>query len=221
MPAYPQPTTEVVSLRDRTVFLSASIPDPDRWEGAFDPREITDAVVAAARVILTAEGTLVTAAHPTIAPLLLYVAAEIATTGSPPSVIVYQSNLFSEILPEPTHRFEADGVGELRWTPAVEGEIPEPGRWDASLRLMRRRMLNETSPAAAIFVGGMEGIAEEFALFRELFPARPVYPVGAAGGEARALVARAASPVSDLLDGNVYPALFRRVVDDLVAHLDG
>ena len=70
-------TSESEQLRDVTVFLGGSIPDPGRWEGHFDAREITDATVAAARAILYAGGTLVTGAHPTIAPLILYVAAEI------------------------------------------------------------------------------------------------------------------------------------------------
>ena len=68
-------------LAGRAVFLSASIPDQSRWHGEFDVREITDAVVAASRAVLTADGVLVTAAHPTIAPLLLYVAGEFSKTA--------------------------------------------------------------------------------------------------------------------------------------------
>ena len=55
----------------RALFLSASIPDPERWSGPFDALEVTDAVVALARASLTRGYALVTAAHPTIAPLLL------------------------------------------------------------------------------------------------------------------------------------------------------
>jgi hypothetical protein len=40
--------------RTESVFVSASIPDPRRWEGEFDALEITDAVVALARTFLTA-----------------------------------------------------------------------------------------------------------------------------------------------------------------------
>lgn len=208
-----------LTLAGRAVFLSASIPDPDRWEGAYDALEVTDAVVASARAVLTAGGMLVTAAHPTIAPLLMYVAAERPATDGPPQVIVYQSDLFGDVLPEPTRRFGEDGISELRWTPAAEGEAPEPGRWHRSLRVMRHRMLSETDPAAAIFVGGMEGIADEFDIFQELFPGRPVYPIGRPGGEARALAARTESRVPRLIDDDVYPALFRRIVADLAEQL--
>src|ERR1700694_2412989 len=43
-------------LAGRAVFISASIPDPNRWQGDFDPLEITDAATAAAGAILTASG---------------------------------------------------------------------------------------------------------------------------------------------------------------------
>jgi hypothetical protein len=50
----PRPRCEPAKLlspreKDRTLFVSASIPDPDRWEGEFDALEITDAVVSLAR----------------------------------------------------------------------------------------------------------------------------------------------------------------------------
>lgn len=169
------------------IFLSASIPDADRWAGDFDALEITDAVVSLARACLTHGYRLVTAAHPTIAPLLLYVAAEF-----PPDVatriLIYQSLLFDDVLPTATRRFEAEGVGSVIWTEATTGDLPEPGHWDSSLETMRTRMLEETAPVAGCFIGGMDGIPTEFAMFKSLFPGRPVYPVGAPGGEARGLV---------------------------------
>ena len=70
-------------LASKAVFLSASIPDPNRWDGDFDALEITDAVFAVGRAILSSCAHLVTPAHPTIAPVLLYIAADIETTGEP------------------------------------------------------------------------------------------------------------------------------------------
>jgi hypothetical protein len=208
------------ALEGRAVFLSASIPDPQRWSGAFDTLEITDAVVAAGRSVLTAGGALVTAAHPTIAPLLLYVASEFPSSDAP-RVIVYQSRLFDRVLPEATLRFEELGVGILVWTDAAEGDAPVPNRWDESLRLMRTKMLRDTDPAAAIFVGGMDGIRIEYEAFLEMFPARPVYPLGRPGGEARELAASLTSSLSRVLNsGDVYPAVFRRVIADLASQLE-
>jgi SLOG cluster3 family len=202
-------------LAGASVFLSASIPDPARWTGDFDPLEITDAVVAVARSILSAGAQLVTATHPTIAPLILYVAAELPTENRP-AVIVYQSSVFETVMPEATRRFEEHGIGVIIRTPAVDGEPPDPKRAPRSLELMRRIMLTETQPDAAVFIGGMEGIAAELALFHELRPGAPAYPLGRPGGEARGLAGTGPSPLADLLDhGRVYPVIGRAIVDDI------
>lgn len=202
---------------EQSVFLSASIPDASRWNGDFDALEITDAVVSLARVFLTAGWRLVTAAHPTIAPLLLYVAAEFPGGGDR-RVAVYQSALFEDVLPAATRRFEAEGVGTLVWTAAADGDRPKPGEWDSSLAIMRHEMLADTQPAAAIFVGGMQGISEEHRLFGDLRPGRPRYAVARPGGEARALARESRPALYDLLvHGDVYPAIWRAVLDDLAS----
>jgi hypothetical protein len=219
MPLEPGTMRTTSRLAEVAVFVSASIPDPARWPGDFDPLEITDAVTAAARAVLTESGTVVTAAHPTIAPLLLYVAAEFPLMAHP-SIVVYQSHLFSGMLPEATQRFEQAGTGIIKWTAAVEGEAPEPGRWDRSLRLMRETMIREAGPVAAIFIGGMEGVIEEHSLFEEALPGRPWYALGRPGGVARELASQERAGLRDsLLSGGIYPSLFRRVVSDIAASL--
>ena len=199
--------------------MSASIPDPNRWDGEFDALGITDAVVALARAFLTSGFRLVTAAHPTIAPLLLYVAAEFPFETEE-RVVVYQSELFEDVLPEATRRFGIEGIGRLIWTDAAKGDRPTAGEWDRSLDIMRRRMLEETQPVAACFVGGMEGIQTEYLLFRSMFPGRPTYPVGRPGGEALRLFGQEDFPLRErLLSDEVYPALWRAVVVNLVERM--
>lgn len=194
-------------------FISASIPDPQRWPGDFDPLEITDAVVAVAREVLAVGHAVVTAAHPTIAPLLLYVAAELPR-GDSPRVVVYQSRLFVDVLPSATKRFEQSGVGQVIWTEAEPGDEPAPGRWDRSLAVMRRRMITECAPNAAVFIGGMEGIRLEYDLFRELSSGEPTFAFGYPGGEARALAAAEMTPIGERLrESSVYPALAREIVE--------
>lgn len=212
-------------LEGTPVFLSASIPDPARWEGRFDALEITDAVVALARSFLTAGARLITAAHPTIAPLLLYVAAELPDIA-PGRIVVYQSEVFEDALPPATRRFQEQGFGELVWTGAAPGDTPDPDNRTESLSLMRRQMLAETRPEAAIFVGGMAGIADEWTLFEADRPERPRYPLGYPGGEAGRLaetrLGRApATEALDLLlaDSSLYPVVWRAVLDDLRDHL--
>lgn len=205
-------------LAGTAVFLSASIPDPTRWTGDFDALEIIDAVVAVGRSMLSAGARLVTAAHPTIAPLLLYVAAELPHAPEP-RVVVYQSGVFDSVMPEATRRFEADGVGTLIRTEPVDGEPPDPRYAIQSLELMRRQMLTETQPHAAIFVGGMMGISLEHQLFTELRPGTPTYPLGQPGGAARELAEANTSQMHDLLvHGRIYPAIGRAIVDDIRTH---
>ncbi len=216
-------------IADVSIFVSASIPDATRWDGPFDALEITDAIVALARCFLTAGARLVTAAHPTIAPLLLYVAAELpdAARGR---IVVYQSEIFESVLPPATRRFEEEGFGELVWTPAVSNETSDPGNRAESLSVMRRQMLVDTQPQAAVFVGGMTGILEEWQMFAAERPGDPRYPIGYPGGEARYLAeqsprgtgpeSRPSSPLGELLqNGAVYPMTWNAVLDDLRSHL--
>jgi SLOG cluster3 family len=208
---------EQPTLIDTTIFLSASIPDPARWDGPADALAITDAVVSLARVFLTAGARIVTAAHPTIAPLLLYVAAELPAE-TPRRIVTYQSELFEDILPAATQRFRDEGIGEFIWTEAAHGDTPDPAERAASLKIMRERMLAQTNPSAAVFIGGMAGIADEYSMFTERFPEAPVYPLGSPGGEARRLVEHLDSPLaSQLRESRVYPALWRTVLADLTA----
>ena len=198
---------------ERAAFLSASIPDPHRWSGEYDALAITDAVVALARAFLTAGWQLVSAAHPTIAPLLLYVAAELQGEGER-RVSIYQSALFEDVLPTATRRFEADGIGTVVWTEAVEGDKPVVDEWHASLKVMRQQMLLETEPDVALFVGGMDGIPDEYALFGQLRPGSPRYALGGPGGAAREIALQdVRTPLQDdLAHGVVYPALARRIL---------
>lgn len=206
------------ALAGRAVFLSSSIPDPARWDGDFDALEITDAVVAIGRAVLSAGARLITAAHPTIAPLLLYVAAELPETDDP-RVVVYQSAVFDAILPEATLRFEAEGVGTVIRTEAVADEPADPALAPQSLALMREQMLTETEPIAAIFIGGMAGIPDEHQRFNDLRPGRPTYPLGYPGGAARDLAQASDSLLRDLLlDGTIYPAVGRHIVEDIAQH---
>lgn len=57
----------------------------------------------------------------------------------------------------------------------------------ASLLEMRQHMLGDHDYAAAVFIGGMEGVEDEYALFRQYHPAAPCYPIASTGAAARLL----------------------------------
>jgi hypothetical protein len=210
-------------LSGHRVFLSGSIPDPSRWVGPYDAFEITDAVVAAVQAILTASGSIVCAVHPTIAPLLLNVASQFPLgSADEPTVLVYQSRHFEQALVAETRQMErTEGLGRIVWTPSAHG-VDESARRQDSLSIMRRLMLEETHPVAAVFVGGMEGVIQEFEMFELLYPDRSKYPVAAPGGAAAQLIERLTSPLREgLSTSNIYPTLMQAIVDDVVSLLEG
>ena len=200
-------------LRGISVFLSASVPVRPgfpRVSGA--AIEVEEAVVSFTRAVLREEGTVVFGAHPSISPLVASVASEylvphLRTGPAPeveslptrqrtgPGVVIYQSHAFDGYLPDHTWEMYRIGYADLIWCGAKEGERFDPkvpgSQCPASLRYMRRQMVDGEAPAAMIAIGGMEGIFEEANLF--LDSARlangsfPLYLFESTGGAAQLL----------------------------------
>ena len=199
-------------LRGRRIFLSASFPGGDRGKRfqPYDAGEIADAVTALTRAVFTAGGGLVFGGHPTITPLVLFVAGEYHLHQA---VDVFQSRWFEREIPAETRRFEDAGFGRIIWTERRSTQ-------QESLRLMRERMLMETDPLAGVFVGGMEGILDEWAFFGELLADRPRIPLGAPGGAAAQLVNQAGdlpAAVTTQLNSARYPVTAHEIVEYLRA----
>lgn len=189
----------------RPVFLSASLPDPRRdpryFEGA-DLVGMREAVRALALVVLP-RTRLVFGGHPAITPLIRMAAESLDASGR---VRIYQSRFFEGSLPEDNEAFPG-----LVLVPAV------PGDRQASLLQMRQQMLRSEKFAAGVFIGGMEGVEQEYNLFVQVHPKALALPVASAGGAARLLFERGAGPeepeVREALENDtVYGALFLRVL---------
>lgn len=161
------------------VFLSASFPQPGRARNfaPSDPAALADAVTAIARAILNRDGLLICGGHPTITPLLLYVASEY---GWRHRLIVYQSERFRHVVPDETWRLSEGGYGELRFTPEV-------GNTTKDLQLMRHEAFTAAKYRGAVFAGGMEGIIDEYNLFAELQPQAQRFVLSGPGGAAAEL----------------------------------
>ena len=243
----PQDMAPLNLLNDHTVFLSASFPSRDRSPQFFesaDPNEITQALVATCRAVLSAGGRIVFGGHPSVTPLVMMVAEEYLpeTLGARTRireenrsrVIAYQSEAFRPYLTEPTRQLEEWGLGELRWTRSAQdapkfspGGTVVAGSADRSLEMMRRQMLEDTKPLGGIFIGGMEGIRAESELFRAVCKNRPLYFVGGPGGAAQELAReqaisfsqRAALTAEELLTSRSYPSLLQRIVLDIASKL--
>jgi SLOG cluster3 family len=198
----------MIDLGGARVFLSASFPSGERGERfrPYDPEAIAEAVTAVSQAVLVARGRIVFGAHPTISPLILLIAAELER---PKVVEIYQSRYFEGWVPQETIDLIERGYGVVHWTDH------DPNDLDRSLYLMREEMFRREPFAAAVFVGGMEGILDENRLLGELKPEVPRLPMRAPGGAARELVAssdRVAARLAERLDSPLYPALARELV---------
>jgi hypothetical protein len=186
------------------LFLSASVPLPDRdprYHDTADVIAIRDAVRALTTTVLP-HAQLHWGGHPSITPLIKAVAQDVGLLGTT-HVHLYQSEYFRPVMPEENDAFE-----QIVFVPA--GTTRE-----SSLEEMRRIMMTSVKYDAAIFIGGMEGVEDEFKLFRSLYPDAPVYPVASTGAAARVLYERDRKsldlPVS-LSTDYAYASMFRDVL---------
>jgi SLOG cluster3 family len=182
------------------IFLSASVPDPKRspeYAATADTVAITAAVSALVYVTL-GRRMLIWGGHPAITPMIWVVAHDVGVDyGS--WVRLYQSRHFEDEFPEDNERFRnviyTDDVGRDR---------------EKSLLEMRERMFAEHTFKAAVFIGGMGGIVQEFELFRRFQPQGLVVPVASTGGATLEVATKVGLHFGDLADDFDYVALFHR-----------
>ncbi|MCD5401356.1 hypothetical protein LR013_02005 [candidate division NPL-UPA2 bacterium] len=221
-------------LENKVLFLSASFPQPERDLKYFktaNPLEITDAVIAVARAVFSRKGKLVFGGHPTISPLILSVGEEflpiLEEEGNLPIVYIYQSEYYKKDISKYTLKLVEKKIGEIIWTPCMFNDR------EKCLYKMRYKMLSDTEPIAAIFIGGMEGIEEEFNLFIKKHSKTPVYPIGSTGGASKILLEKkimraiemkkwgfewkyGSNEILNELDRfRIYPSLINRILCDL------
>jgi hypothetical protein len=194
----------MVTKKLNKIFLSASIPTIDRDKGFYDTADIIairDAVRALAVVIIP-HAHLVWGGHPSITPVIRYV-MERSNSNLKQHVTLYQSRYFEHEFPEDNAAFE---------TVLTESTADLKG----SLNLMRMQMLEENDFKAAFFIGGMEGIFEEHALFIKAYPNAIVIPVASTGAAAKELYHRNFHYDSRLLNDYAYMSLFKDLLSDIL-----
>ena len=188
------------------VFLSASVPLPSRNPVYFDTADviaIRDAVRALTMVVVEQQVQLVFGGHPAITPMIRL---QIAQTGTPVGerVVMFQSRYFKREFPEDNAAFEQ---GEL--VDAVQNDRP------ASLQRMRQAMLAKPF-IVGLFIGGMEGVEEEYAMFLKLQPGVPAFPIASTGAAAAKLFERNAAlqrEHPELRDELSYLSLMRDLIN--------
>jgi hypothetical protein len=158
------------------IFLSASVPVPGR--GNYYQTAEPFLIQLAVREFLTlalGRRRIIWGGHPAITPMVWAVCEDLGVQYAD-SVTLYQSRFFEELFPEENKRF-----ANVTFTEAVDGDREQ------SLLAMRREMLSSADLGAAVFIGGMEGIFEEYSLFNELHPSATIVAVASPGGASRQL----------------------------------
>ncbi len=153
------------------IFLSGSVPERELHRFVPEPVAIREAIRALVAETVR-DRMLVFGGHPAISPLVEHAARELNATDN---VIIYQSSYFEKKIPDVAKKFR-----NLRWT------REDPAGRDPSLTLMRTEMIHSTPFDAGFFIGGMEGLLEEWDIFSKR-DAIPVFPVASTEGAARIL----------------------------------
>lgn len=182
------------------IFLAAGVPDPKRgaeYAKTADTVAITAAVSALVHVTL-GRRLLVWGGQPAITPMIWVVAEDFGIEYKS-WVKLYQSRFFQDEFPEDNQRFQ-----NVTYVDQVENDR------EKSLLAMRRRMFLDHEFGGAVFIGGMGGLIEEFALFRQLCPNAATLPIVSTGGAARMLAEKMPQLNPDLTNDLDYVALFHR-----------
>ena len=199
----------MTALGRQTVFLSASFPSGTRGTSfePFDAGAIADAVTAVVRAVLVAKGRILFGGHPTITPLVLMVASELDAKCA---VDVFQSQWFEDQITRETRALQEAGFGAIHW-------IPQRATREGSLQAMREAMLrHDRKLIAGVFVGGMDGVLEEYELFQRFQPRGPrVSLVGPGGAAAKLPLDEARSVLGEHVESRRYPFLASVLVDRL------
>ena len=179
----------------KNIFLSASIPLPERHPKYYDTADIIairDAVIALASIVIYRH-KIIWGGHPSITPLINFVIERIVQYRLDKSVnkmsteeqkeylfqeikkeiqnhvTIYQSEFFRDRFPEDNEKFEnivfTDNKGDIH----------------SSIQEMRQKMLSENEFVAAVFIGGMDGIEVEYKMFKELHSEALILPIASTG----------------------------------------
>ena len=188
------------------VFLSASIPYPDRDKRFYDTADIVsirDAVRALATVVIP-KAQLVWGGHPSITPLIRFVLDRM-NVDLKTHITLYQSLFFENYFPPDNFAFENIVLTERR------------NNRDESLEVMRSKLINENDYKVGIFIGGMEGINDEFVMFKERHPNALILPIASTGAAAKIIYENQVQDFDIRLKNDyAYMALFRDLLNDYI-----
>lgn len=187
----------------KNIFLSASVPFKDRdakYIDTCDVIAIRDAVIALTSVVIP-KHRLIWGGHPSITPVIYHVMQRLGLNIQK-HVILYQSKYFENSFPEDNNQFE-----NVILTTSKEQR-------DSSLLHMRQQMFSENKFAAGVFIGGMEGVEDEYSLFRKLHPEALILPIASTGAAAQIVYHELPEQLKNtrLEDDYAYMSLFQELL---------
>ncbi|HNM30879.1 MAG TPA: hypothetical protein PKN15_13650 [Chitinophagales bacterium] len=187
------------------IFLSASIPLENRDKEYFDTADVVairDAVIALSSYVIPTT-TLIWGGHPSITPLIRAVLKKLDKNVHD-HVILYQSEYFWAAFPEENQEFE-----KVVFTSAKSSR-------EESLKHMREEMFKNYF-TAAVFIGGMDGVIDEYNMFSMAHPSALLLPLASTGGAAQKIYLNNRSKYNDrLIMDYTYSRLFRDFLQDLI-----
>lgn len=188
------------------IFLSASIPYADRNPQFYDTADvlaIRDSVRALAAVVVP-KAHLVWGGHPAITPLIRHV-VERMTGEWKNHITLYQSRHFEKDFPEDNFVFENIQLTE------------DFGERNESVFQMRKIMFSENIFSVGIFIGGMDGVIDEYKMFREYQPNALAIPLASTGAAAKIVYDDFQNNKNERLIGDyAYMTLFRDLLVDFI-----
>jgi SLOG cluster3 family len=181
------PATITVQNKGKAKILTHGAQDLQR----FRPRSAHE------RLVVLPVGRITCGGHPAITPLLALFARQAGLLGSE-RITIFQSAFFAGQMPREIAEFV-----DIRIIPKVDADR------NASLSKMRENMVSSRRFAAAVIIGGMEGVFEEMQLFIRYNPRAVVLPI-ASTGAAAATIYREGQYNEELASDLTFPSLFRR-----------
>ena len=174
-----------------SVFLSASVPstDSEYYKGC-NPVLIQAALRSFLFSVLGRKH-LVFGGHPSISSLILAVCQDLGIENKH-AVTIFQSKHFEENFPSENLQFANFIV------------TPTAGAREKSLSVMRKQMFAAYDYDSAVFIGGKEGVVQEYRFFRSAHPYSTVLALKSPGGAA-STIGGSIMEDDELLD---YDALF-------------
>lgn len=183
------------------IFLSASVPTPNReFYGTENVFAIREAIIAFTSVCMEYGIHFYFGGHPAITPLVWQVAQQ-KLNGANPLVDIYQSKIFGDSIPK-----EVSDFRNVHFTEAINDSVRD------SVQAMREQMFRENPTECAIFIGGMNGILDEYDMLKSIYPDAKYYAFASTGGASEKLYYKIGIENELLELSYAYTSIFRELL---------